>query len=49
MFEALDATGAVHDTVPCKAVQMIFFALPPGERSDGVFGYKAIESELVNI
>jgi hypothetical protein len=50
MFEALDATGDVYDTVPYKAVQMVFFALPPGEGSDGVFfGHKAIESELLNI
>ena len=50
MFEALDATGDVYDTVPYKAVQMVFFGLPPGEGSDGVFfGYKAIESELLNI
>ena len=50
MFEALDATGDVCDTVPYKAVRMVFFALPPGEGSDGVFfGRKAIESELLNI
>ena len=50
MFEALDATGDVYDTVPYKAVQMVLFALPPGEGSDGVFfGHKAIESELLNI
>lgn len=50
MFEALDATDDVYDTVPYKAVQKVFFALPPGEGSDGVFfGHKAIESELLNI
>lgn len=50
MFEALDSTGDVYDTVPYKAVRMVFFALPPGEGSDSVFfGYKAIESELLNI
>ena len=50
MFEALDATGDVYDTVPYKAVQMVFFVLPPGEGSDSVFfGHKAVESELLNI
>lgn len=50
MFEALDSTGDVYDTVPYKAVRMVFIALPPGEGSDSVFfGYKAIESELLNI
>jgi hypothetical protein len=50
MFEALDATGDVYGTMPYKAVRMVFFALPPGEVGDGVFfGYKAIESELLNI
>jgi hypothetical protein len=33
MFEALDAAGDVYDTVPYKAVRMVFFALHPGEGS----------------
>jgi hypothetical protein len=50
MFDALDATGDVYDTVPYKAVRMVFLALPPGKGGDGVFfGHKAIESELLNI
>lgn len=36
--------------MPYKAVEKIFFALPPGEGSDSVFfGRKAIESELLSI
>ena len=51
MFEALDASGDVYDTVPYKAVQKTMRALPfdPQAGEEMYLGYKAIESELLVI
>lgn len=49
MLAALDASGEVYETVPWRAVQMVFWSLPQGLSEEIHLGHRAIERELLVI
>jgi hypothetical protein len=49
MLAALEASGDVHNSVPYRAAELVFFAIPQEAGAEVFFGIRAIERELLVI